>query len=367
MPTRRRYLGLVSSALTVSVAGCSDGASTDTESSPTSTDETTTPVQEGTSETKNATKQSAYTELYKDLVDSVVLIRAPGGSLGSGFILRDGTVTTNAHVVRDAEHVGVQFSQGLSVDAEVLGADVLSDLAVVQPTERPDYAKPLSLAESEPPVGRQVAVVGSPFGLSGSLSSGIVSGTNRLVPNPRAQFLLPNAIQTDAPVNPGNSGGPLTDLEGTVLGVVNSGGGDNIAFAISAAMVQRVVPALISDGNYVHPYLGVRLTDVTEIVARANDLQKPRGLLVVETAEGSPAADVLQASDSTEQVAGFEVPVGGDVILAVDGTQISTRQDFLSYLFLQTSPGDTVSLKIRRNGNRQTVQVDLAAREASGN
>lgn len=338
MPQRRTVLSVASSALATALAGCSSSSSTPNAES---------------------TDASAYTKVYQDTVGSVVLIRNPNGSQGTGWLFDDGVVVTNAHVVGTADQVSVGFSENETQVSEVLGRDSLSDLAVVHVENTPDYAEPLALTDSEPVVGTNVAVIGTPFGLRGSLSSGVVSGRNRLIPNPRAKFILPNAIQTDAPVNPGNSGGPLVNLDGTVLGVVNSGRGDNIAFAISPAMVRRVIPALVEDGTYDHPYVGARASRVTAAVVEANDLDSERGLLVRMVARKSPADGILQEPASTTRVDGFRIPTGGDVILALDGTEVSTRQAYLSTLFLDTSPGETVELDIVRDGEEQTVAVTL--------
>lgn len=374
MPRRRAVLSLAGTALATALAGCPSSSTTHT-AEPTdaggeavgvgsqsgdsnSTDSTTpspTPV-DGAGGVEN---DSAYTQVYRDTIDSVVLIRNPNGSQGTGWLFDDGVVVTNAHVVGTADHVRVGFSEEETQVSEVLGRDDMSDLAAVRVEDAPDYAEPLSLTESEPVVGTNVAVIGTPYGLRGSLSSGVVSGRDRLIPNPRANFILPNAIQTDAPVNPGNSGGPLVNLDGTVLGVVNSGRGDNIAFAISPAMVRRVIPGLVEEGTYEHPYVGARVGRVTAAVAEANDLDSERGLLVRRVAPGSPADGTLEEPTSATRVDGFQIPTGGDVILAVDGTEVSTRQAYLSKLFLDTSPGETVDIDVVRDGEERTVSVTL--------
>ncbi|WP_101294063.1 S1C family serine protease [Halegenticoccus soli] len=365
--TRRRYLGLAA-AVAAGTAGCSGSGETVGQTGTNATADRTGPATadnganassgEGTANGEG----SVYTRLYREIVGSVVQIRAPGGGLGSGFVYGEEHVVTNYHVVTDADRVDVLYSRGQSVTGTVVGTDAYSDLAVVRVRNRPDYAAPLPLAETEPQIGTEVAVIGSPFGLEGSLTSGIVSGVDRLIPSPAADFRIPNAIQTDASVNPGNSGGPLVNLDGVVQGVVNSGGGENIAFAISAPLVRRVVPALIRRGRYRHPYLGVQLIDVTEAVARANDLRRARGLLVVGVLPGAPAEGELRGSDSTAQVDGFSVPTGGDVVLAVDGRRIESVQDFYSYLALNASPGETITLTVLRDGERRQVRVELGAR-----
>jgi S1-C subfamily serine protease len=383
--TRRNFLGLAGAAGTALLAGCSSGSSADTPEDGTTTAGGTTPGDTDATGTPTATEtpattdspspeaegsatadegfSDAFVELYDEVIGSVVAIQVPGGGLGSGFVYDGDHVVTNHHVVTDAGTVEVQYAQGESATAEVVGTDPESDLAVVRAAGRPDYAEPLALHAEEPEVGTRVAAVGSPYGLEGSMSTGIVSGVNRLVPSPNGEFRIPNTIQTDAAVNPGNSGGPLVNLDREVLGVVNSGGGDNIAFAISAALVERVVSGIIENGEYDHPFIGVGLADVTPTVARANDLEQARGLLVTSVADGVPAADVLQGATGTTTVNGFRVPTGGDVILAAGGEPVGSARELLAYLELNASPGEAVEFTILRDGEERTVSVELVARE----
>lgn len=346
---------MAGTTIAAALAGCSGGESTDT------TDVTGEP--DPTAAPSGANGESPYTGVYRDIVSSVVLIRNPEGSLGTGFVFDDETVVTNAHVVGTADRVELTYSEDDSQVATVLGRDSLSDLAAIEAADRPDYAAPLALSEGEPTIGTEVAVVGSPFGLQNSLTTGVVSATNRLIPNRKSNFLLPNAIQTDAAVNPGNSGGPLVDLAGNVLGVINSGRGDNIAFAISPPLVDRVVPTLAEEGEYVHPYLGARVRRVTDTIARARGLDEPRGALVTAVQSGSPAEGVLQANDETRRVDGYPIPAGGDIVLSIDGGATGTRQAYYEQLFLNTSPGDTVTVEFVRDGDRREAEVTLAGRE----
>jgi len=290
----------------------------------------------------------------------VLLVRTDGGS-GTGWVY-DGThVVTNAHVVGEATDVDLRSSGGRWHTGEVVGTDRNSDLAVIETDGLTDAATPLSLAETPATIGQEVVAIGNPFDLDGSVTTGIVSGTDRSIPAPTG-FSIPDAIQTDAAVNPGNSGGPLMALDGRVVAVINSGGGDNIAFGISAALARRVVPALIESGSFDHTFMGVALAPVTPAVATANDLDEPRGLLVVDVAPQGPAQGVLQPSEETETVEGERVPVGGDVLLAIDGTRTDTTEALGSYLALETRPGDTVSLSILREGTERTVELELDTR-----
>lgn len=362
--TRRGCLSLIASSVTASLAGCSNVADVgDETATPATETRATTPPPANPNASVSGDLPPVYVDLYNQIVGSVVLIRVPNGGLGSGFHYDKTHVVTNYHVVTDADTVEIKYAHGETITGQVLGTDRYSDLAVVRVKQRPNYADPLPLHPDDPKIGRRVATIGSPYGLSESMTNGIVSGVDRVVPSPQGNFTIPNAIQTDAPVNPGNSGGPLVNLDGDVLGVVNSGGGENIAFAISAALVERVVPAILRTGEYNHPFLGLDTIEVTPIVARANDLAKPRGVLVTHIVEGSPAADVLQASTDTKRVAGFEVPVDGDVILSIAGQKITAPKQIRSYLELHASPGQTIQISIVRDGNEQTVSVEVATLE----
>lgn len=308
-----------------------------------------------------------YEQLYNQTINSVALVRT-GSGLGSGYVFRtfEGNdtsfVVTNEHVVGDAAQVLVRFDRGESVRGTVVGATALTDLAVVRVNATPGYVESLPLAESEPEPGEKVAALGSPFGLEGTITSGIVSGTDRRMQTEEG-FTIPSTIQTDAPINPGNSGGPLVSCEDrSVLGINRAGGAENIGFAIPASVVRRVVPALIQNGEVEYSWLGVQVADVTDPVARANDLDVSRGVVVVRAFEGSPAAGTLQGATGFENVSGFRVPVGGDVVLAIDGQQVNTTQDLRTYLLTQTRPGDTVELTVIRNGERTNVTVTVAER-----
>jgi S1-C subfamily serine protease len=247
----------------------------------------------------------------------------------------------------------------------VTGLLVYTDLAVYQFNAPPDEAVALSVADETPAVGERVAAVGSPFGLEGTMTHGLVSGVNRSMPTGTG-FRLPDTVQTDAPINPGNSGGPLVTCDGEVVGVNRAGGGDNVGFAVSPELVQRVVPELAENGSYDNPYLGIRSVPVTPTVAEANGLNVSQGVLVFEAINGGPAEGTLQGSDRTEVVDGQQVPVGGDVIVAIDGQSVSSQEQLGSYLATETSPGDEVELTVIRDGERTAVNVTLGERPDPG-
>lgn len=343
--TRRRYLGGLSTALAAGIAGClgrlgRQGSNATTAPSNSSAQATNATQSAGTSQ---------YTHVYRETIQSVVLVSvttARGSGQGSGFVYRDNYLVTNAHVVSTAQSVQIRFARGQWRSATIVGTDPSSDLAVLEVQTPPQYAKPLPLVENQPPIGTKVAAIGSPYGLEGSLTTGVVSGVNRSIPAPNGRT-VPDAIQTDTPVNPGNSGGPLVNLQGEVVGVISSGGGENLAFAISAALMKRVLPALIEDGDYDYPYLGIIPRTVTPSVAEQIGLDRPRGVLIRSVRSGTPAAGTLRQ---------------GDVILAINGTRIDTKEQLSSYLALQASPGETVEITVLRNGERQTISLTLGTR-----
>lgn len=307
-----------------------------------------------------------YVDVYESIIDDVVLVSVSGmdgpgpGGLGSGFVVDD-HVVTNAHVVRDADEVELQFTDEQWRTATVLGTDEYSDLAVLEVDDFPDVVDGLSLADERPAVGQEVVALGNPLGLDASITQGIVSGVDRSLPSPTG-FSIPAAIQTDAPVNPGNSGGPLVDLEGSVLGVVFAGAGQTIGFAISSQLAARVVPALAADGEYPHSYVGVGVDPVDPRIAEANELDEPRGVLVREVRPDGPASGVLEPADEVATVDGVPVPAGGDVIVAIDDEEIPNEERLASYLALETSPGETIDVDVVRDGERETVELTLEER-----
>ncbi|MXV61152.1 PDZ domain-containing protein [Natronorubrum sp. JWXQ-INN-674] len=310
---------------------------------------------------------SPYADVYEGTIDDVVLVNVFGtdegspGGLGSGFVVDEEYVVTNHHVVRDSPEAELQFRDEQWRTATVDGTDSHSDLAVLSVDDMPDGPDGLSFADDEPVIGQEVLALGNPLGLDASISQGIISGVDRSLPSPTG-FSIPAAIQTDAPVNPGNSGGPLVNLEGDVVGVVFAGAGQTIGFAISAALADRVVPALVEDGAYEHPYMGVTVQPVGPLIAEANDLEDPRGVLVTDIVPDSPAEGVLQPVDGGTTVDGDIVPVGGDVIVAIGDREIPNQERLSSTLALETSPGETVPIEVIRDGERQTVELTLEPR-----
>ena len=306
-----------------------------------------------------------YSDVYQDAVSGIVLIQT-GGGLGSGFVwetFENGTsyVVTNEHVVGNNATVAVQFSQGETVRGTVVGTDAQVDLAVVRVNETPNYAVSLPVAEQPAQPGEAVAALGSPYGLERTITQGIVSGVNRTMPTEQG-LPIPLTVQTDAAINPGNSGGPLISCSGTVLGVNRAGGGEDIGFAISAPVLQEIVPVLISEGEYEHSFLGIQTAPVNPLLAVANDLNATSGVYVVDTVEGGPANGTLQGASDVEIVQGTQVPVGGDIIVAIEDRSITTQDDLLAYLLTETRPGETIEVTVLRDGERQTVNVTVGER-----
>ena len=323
-------------------------------------------------------EEGSLSELYERLNPGVVNIRVyveqqgmtrTGG--GSGFVLNDeGHIVTNDHVVAQAEVVTVIFHNGLEVRADIVGTDDDSDLAVLLVDEMPDDVVSLPLAESEDvEPGDWVIAIGNPFSLGGSMSLGIVSATGRAIPGLEAGFRIPRAIQTDAAINPGNSGGPLLNLNGEVVGVnaqiatggqsrVNSG----VGFAIPSSVVRRVVPALIQEGAYAWPWLGVEGLPVNLLIQQANDLSIQRGAYIARIVQDGPADQAgLRGATASETILGTQVPIGGDIVLEADGQPIQDFTDLLAYVTFR-EPGDTIELTILRDGEREQISVELAAR-----
>lgn len=296
--------------------------------------------------------------------------------LGSGFIWdREGHIVTNNHVVEGASEIEVTFSDGSTYEAELVGADSQSDLAVLSVNADENLLIPVQMADStQVQVGQLAIAIGNPFGLENTMTVGIVSALGRTLPASTsttngAVYSIPDIIQTDAPINPGNSGGVLVDDQGAVIGVtaaIESPVGTNagIGFVIPSALVDRVVPELIANGSYQHSYLGISGTTLTRDLATAMGLdESQRGILVYEVANGGPA-DQSGLVGSTQDVTidGEQIRVGGDIITAIDGTEITKMEDLIAYLASHTEVGQKVVLTIIRDGSEKQIDVELGAR-----
>ncbi len=290
---------------------------------------------------------------------------------GSGFVFdAAGNIITNAHVVHGADQIEVRFWDGSIRDAQLVGEDLHSDLAVIHIDNLPAGINPLQLGNMENvAVGETVVAIGNPFGLDGTLTRGIVSAIGRTIPA-LTSFSIPKAIQTDAPINPGNSGGPLLNLQGEVIGVnaqietdgtsqANSG----IGFAIPVSIVQHVVPELIATGKYDWAWLGVRGTSLTPIIANAMKLPVEKGAYITDVLADGPASKAgLQGSNDTQTVNGRLIPVGGDVIIAINGSPVNSFDDLLIYIALETTPGQDITLTVLRDGQQLEMPLKLELR-----
>jgi 2-alkenal reductase len=319
----------------------------------------------------------SFASLYDRLNPGVVNIQVyvqrqgiPGAGGGSGFILDErGHIVTNNHVVAAADQITAIFYDGTEAEAQIIGTDADSDLAVIRVDSLPQGAHPLPLGNSDQvQVGEWVIAIGNPFGLGSSMTLGIVSALGRTIPSGATSFSIPEAIQTDAAINPGNSGGPLLNLAGEVIGVnaqIASGGSQanaGVGFAIPANTVRRVTPVLIENQVYQWPWLGVRGGSVNLTIVEANDLPVNRGAYIHAVVSGGPAAEAgLQGSTGTVEVDGFEVPVGGDVVIEADGEPITDFSALLVHVSDRV-PGDTIELTILRDGDRQQITVELEPR-----
>jgi S1-C subfamily serine protease len=294
--------------------------------------------------------------------------------LGSGFVYDDnGHIITNHHVVSGGggNRLDVTFPDGIVYRASLIGSDLSADIAVLYVEEvSKEKLLPLSLANSSKVrVGERVAAIGNPFGLSGSLSTGIVSGVGRQIPAAEEEgFTIPNIIQTDAPINPGNSGGPLLNMRGEVIGINSAiysttGQFAGVGFAIPSDTIAQVVPSLITTGSYQHPWLGVAGRDMTPGIADRLGLDEPRGFLVMDVVAGSPAEKAgIQRGNEDTVIDGIPMKLGGDVIIAVDNNTVRKIDDILAYVETKKSVGDDLKLTILREGQTMEVIANLAAR-----
>ena len=294
-----------------------------------------------------------------------------GIATGSGFVLdKEGYVLTNAHVVEGAREVGVRFTEESSlVEAKVVGSDLSTDLAVlkIDPDEAPKLT-PLELGDSaRVRVGDPVIAIGNPFGYSRTVTTGIVSALQRQISAPN-DFQIDNVIQTDASINPGNSGGPLIDARGEVVGINSqiatggSNGSVGIGFAVPVNTAKQIVPQLKEDGEVERAYMGVTTTTVTELEAEDLNLPVDAGALIQEVVDGGPADDAGLRGGRTEIGMGFRV--GGDLIVKVDGQEITQNSDVADAI-LDRKPGDVIEVEFFRGDDRRTVELELGKRPQS--
>ena len=293
---------------------------------------------------------------------------------GTGFVWDDqGHIVTNHHVVTQADRVTVVLPNRVEMEAEFLGSDPDSDLAVLKVSDPDGLLEPVTLGDSDEVYMGQLAVaMGNPFGQEFSITTGIISGIGRTIRSGHSPFSIPEVLQTDAPINPGNSGGPLLDRNGHVIGVntqiisrtgVNSG----IGFAVPINIATEVVPAIIDTGEYQYSWLGISGTSVIPDIAEAMDMPRStRGALVIEIVPEGPAEEAgLEGSSGTFMMEGLEIPIGGDIIVAIDGAPVDTIDDVIAFLVGKTRPDQEVTMDVIREGEQQQIIVTLGTRPGS--
>jgi S1-C subfamily serine protease len=321
-------------------------------------------------------KNLTLVELFKKTEQGVVKIETSVADVddrkpvGSGFVYDIlGHTITNAHVIENATKVTVTFLDGNQYNAEIIGSDKFTDIAVIKVNEKPRLLNPLDIGDSSVLlVGEQVAAIGNPFGLSGSMTSGIVSQLGRLLFSPDNGFSIPDVIQTDAAINPGNSGGPLLNMKGEVIGIntaIRSSTGEftGVGFAVPSNTIKKIVPSLIEEGKYHHPWMGITGIDIDPDLAKIRELVNTKGFLVVTVIDGHPADDAgLQGVSKTVEIDGKEYPIDGDIIISVDGKEVRKINDLLVHLQREKSVGDEMILGVLRDGDLMHLTLTLAER-----
>lgn len=372
----------VSAQLLAEEASAEAGAGAEAEASPTVpssprpesatvTPASPTPLPVNNSDLAVATDdlQTSLIDVYQQANPAVVYVIVPPLGTGSGFVYsEEGHIITNNHVIAGGESYEIEFAGGEGLEAELVGADVDSDLAVLKVDELPAGIEPLPLAATDSlAVGQLVVAIGNPFGEQGSMSLGIISALDRSLPSQRdlgtgSSYSLPEVIQTDAPINPGNSGGPLLNLKGEVVGVTSAivsttGTNSGVGYSIPVQAVRQIAPALIAEGEYVYPYMGAGFDDEVSLSEQSiYGLSQTQGSYVLNVVADSPAdeAGLVAADPATGR--------GGDLLIAIDGHPVIDFGDLNSYLVFQTEVGQTVELTILRNGEEMVLPLTLAAR-----
>ena len=348
---------------------------------------TTTVVTETVAPTRTQAAPSAVgamsvNEIYERAASGVVQINSQSGNvsgadqqaLGSGFVVdKNGHIVTNYHVVQGANQIRVGFSNRDTVEAKLVGSDPSTDIAVLRVNVDANALTPLPLGDSDGVrVGDPVVAIGNPFGLDRTATAGIISALQRLITSPDPRFSIDHVIQTDAPINKGNSGGPLLDAQGEVIGVntqIETGGVSTgnvgIGFAVPAKTVKNVLGQILSTGHVEHPYLGITGKPITPDVYEAYRLPVEEGVLVESVAKDSGAAKAgVMAGDTEVVVSGDTYILGGDVIVAADGKKVSSIEE-LRDAIASHEPGDKIKLQLYRDGDRTSVTITLGRRPAS--
>ena len=312
-------------------------------------------------------------DIFEKSEESVVQVNVlrggSDGGMGSGFVYsEEGYIITNQHVVKDAKKVTVTFLDGEAYIGDVIGTDPDLDIAVVKVSPSNTYLQPITIGDSSKlKVGEKIVAIGNPFGLSGSMTSGIVSQIGRLLPQ-ESGYSIPDVIQTDAAINPGNSGGPLINMKGEVVGINTAiqsitGEFSGIGFAVPSNTVKKIVPVLIEDGEFKHPWMGISGRDVDPELADFRELKSSKGFLIISVIEGSPAEQAgLIGVTETKEIDGRELAVDGDIVLSIDGKTVRKISDILIHLQREKSIGDEMVLSVNRNGEILELTMVLEER-----
>ena len=322
------------------------------------------------------TSNFSLTEIFERTEESVVQVNIRSdnainnrGNMGSGFVYKDdGYIITNHHVVDNAERVTITFLDGESYIAKIIGTDADLDIAVLKVEIGSTYLQPIPIGDSSNlKVGEPIAAIGNPFGLSGSMTSGIISQIGRLLPQDSG-YSIPDVIQTDAAINPGNSGGPLLNMKGEVVGMntaIQSATGEftGVGFAVPSNTIKKVVPVLIRDGIFHHPWMGISGSDVDPDLAKIRELNSSKGFLIATVIEGSPAdAAGLQGVTITKEIDGREYALDGDIIIKIDDVVVRKISDILIHLQREKSIGDELIMTVNRDGTMIEAVLVLGER-----
>ena len=294
------------------------------------------------------------TEVYEDSFKSVVVIRTPVGQ-GSGFLFdTSNIIVTNYHVVEDETDIEIEFFDRTRTQATVIGSDAYSDITVLAVSSAPPESQPMSLSDQPIGIGQQVVAIGNPLGLTESLSVGYISQVNR---NLDLYPIIVPVSQLDLTIAPGSSGGPLLDLHGNVVGITNAGTEVGFNFAVPLEILKRVIPALIEEGDYIHPLIGVNLLVLSpEVVTSLNIINVDTyqtGLLIMEVVTDSPA----EQAGLRPAINGSQGLTAMDIILSIDGNPTLIAEDLTAYMEIEVSPGQTVSLTLWRSGITESVSI----------
>ena len=331
----------------------------------------------GDQTTLSTKKNLTLVELFEKSEEGVVKIRTDSvdsftdtGGVGSGFVYDIlGHIITNAHVVDGGDKITVTFLDGSQYNSEIIGVDRFTDIAVIKVNEKPRLLHPLTVGDSSfLKVGEGVAAIGNPFGLAGSMTSGIVSQIGRLLPSQDTGFSIPDVIQTDAAINPGNSGGPLLNMRGEVVGIntaIQSSIGEfsGIGFAVPSNTISKIVPTLIEEGKYAHPWIGILGKDIDPDLAKVRGLNDAKGFLILDVIEGSPAEKAgLKGMSEISEIDGDEYPVDGDIVISVDDKEVRNISDLLIHLQREKTVGDEMVLGVLRDGEFMHITLELVER-----